>query len=116
MPDLKRPLHIRIIGGFMLLLFAFSMTPRLFLHDLFAGHIDTHAIKDSKAPVQMNTAGYHCDKDGVVASSSFIADEPPVLFSNVVPFSLYQTGKEELCSASKIYYPLRGPPQLNIFS
>jgi len=100
----------------MLLLFAFSMTPKLFLHDLFAGHRDTRTIKDSKAPLQMNVAGYHCDKDGVVASSSFVADDPMVLFCNFVPFSLYQTGEEALSSVSKIYYPLRGPPQLNIFA
>jgi len=64
----------------------------------------------------MNTAGFHCNKDGVVASSSFIADEPPVLFCNFIPFSLYQPGQVALSSFSKIYYPLRGPPRLNIFS
>lgn len=98
----------------MLLVFAFSVTPKLFLHDMFAGHIDYVPVKKSNAPYQANPTGLNCEKDGVVATSPFVADEPVIHFYTFIPFSPYTSPGVGLPSFNKIFYPLRGPPQQNI--
>ena len=99
----------------MLLVFAFSIMPKLFLHDLFAGHVDYVHVKKTNAPFRVDPAGFNCDKDGVVATSPFLADEPAVVYYTFIPFSPYTPEETALSSANKIYYPLRGPPA-EIFS
>ena len=94
----------------MLLVFAFSITPRLFLHDLFAGHVDNAGVKHSKASYQISASGFNCDKDGVVATSPFVADEHALNFQTLIFLSSFKSGEIPFSSAGKIYSPLRGPP------
>ena len=98
----------------MLLVFAFSITPKLVLHNLFAGHIDNVPAKNSKVPLQVNTAGFNCDKDGVVATAPFVADEPVHYFYPFNYFSSYSSGQVALSASVPIYDPLRGPPAAGI--
>ena len=94
----------------MLLLFAFSITPKLVLHVFFAGHTDQAAAKKDGCAFEFNKAGFNCDKDGSVATSPFVADEPVTLFYTFIPFSKYIPAPVRLSSAAKIFFPLRGPP------
>ena len=98
----------------MLLVFAFSITPKLVLHNLFAGHIDNVPVKNSKFPLQVNTAGFNCDKDGVVATAPFVADGPVRFFYPLNYFSPYASGQVALSAAVHMYDPLRGPPARGI--
>ena len=98
----------------MLLVFAFSITPKVFLHDVFANHADVQQQENTKGPYQFNKGGVNCDKQGFVATSPFLADEPLIRFDKVTPFSVFTAGVVSLCSADKLFSLLRGPPA-NIF-
>ena len=112
---MSRSIFIRSLSGFLLLVFAFSITPKLFLHTLFAGHVDNVVVKNSKAPYQITHSGFNCDKDGVVATSPFVAEDAVINFPFPIFFSAYISGETSFNSAEKLFYRLRGPPAENIY-
>ena len=93
-----------------MLVFAFSITPKIFLHNMFAGHIDNMPAKDKRSPLQINAAGFNCDKDGVVATSPFVANGPVLYSVSFHYFSPYIPGQVALSAAVPVFDPLRGPP------
>lgn len=107
---LKRSLYIQILSAFLLFVFAFSITPKVFLHDVFAGHIDVQQQKNTKGAYHLNKAGFNCDKQGFVATSPFLADEQAICFCDFVPFSIFIDGAIDLYSSDKLFSLLRGPP------
>src|SRR5687768_10253481 len=68
----------------MLILFTFSITPKLFLHDLFTNHTDTVYKKTVDDKAQVSKSGFTCDCNDLVATSPFTehknAIELPILF------------------------------------
>ncbi|MEJ7609659.1 MAG: hypothetical protein WKF88_00630 [Ferruginibacter sp.] len=107
---MKRSRHIRILSLFLILVFALSITPKIVLHNMFAGHIDTVPRKDSKVPLEVSTTGFNCDKDGVVATSPFVADGTILYSFSFHYFSPYVPGQVALSAAVPVFDPLRGPP------
>jgi len=100
----------RFISGLLLLVFVLGVTPKRFLHDLFAKHIDITSKKRSDIPFQLSKSGYNCDCDNLVAESTFVSNQQIFAFPLFTSFSAYIFGEISFCSISKIYYPLRGPP------
>jgi hypothetical protein len=108
---LLRPVHItRFLSGFLLVVFAFSITPKRFLHDVFAKHIDNKPQKNNDAPWQLTNAGYNCDSDNLVAESNFVSDQQVFSVPLFLSFSSYILKDISFSSASGIYSSLRGPP------
>jgi hypothetical protein len=92
------------------LVFALSITPKRFLHNTFAKHIDSRHKEKSDSPYQLNTAGYNCDNDNQVAESSFVSIQQ--IFSHHLFFSFhsFKSNYNSFSSATGIYSSLRGPP------
>ena len=101
---------IRVLSGLLLVVFAFSITPKRFLHDVFAKHIDNKPQKNNDAPWQLTNAGYNCDSDNLVAESNFVSDQQVFAVPLFVSFSAYILKDISFTSASRIYSSLRGPP------
>ena len=93
------------------MLFAFSVTPKIFLHVLAANHTDRPANnKDSKT--QISKAGFSCAVESVVAESSFdgvggspvVNNWPVVFLCNQYPIA------STFYSSIQLTNSLRGPP------
>lgn len=98
----------------MLLLFLFSIMPRLYLHDLFAHHVDTVCFKEHQGEKQLHKSTYNCNTHDQVAESPFthhamqVKMEPPLRFPT--------TTTQHLITNLRLQVPattdLRGPPAI----
>ena len=70
---IKKLLIQKLVACFLLLLFAFSMAPKKFLHDLVANHRDTKysSLKLDNTNTLLSKAGYHCPLDHQIVESPF---------------------------------------------
>ena len=97
----------------MLVLFAFSVTPKLLLHNLVANHKDTPIKCSANNSAQFNVAGFNCGCDNLVVEFPFVdahvATEiiAPQIFSQHI-----NTEVKDLISVNQFYFELRGPPSL----
>jgi len=108
---LPRSFYIpRIISGFLLIIFALSITPKQLLHDLFARHADNRPVKSNAAVQLVVDSGYNCDRDHLVAESSFIGGQPVFTFLSFSFFPSYILKNISFTSVYGIYSALRGPP------
>jgi hypothetical protein len=109
---LQQPAIRRVLTGFLLALFALSITPQLFLHSLVASHTDNH-IRATGPNANVAKATPDCDCENQVAESPFEYSGNaipeftiPVVFLThqyiILPF---------LHSESGHVAGLRGPPQ-----
>jgi len=77
---------------------------------VFAKHIDNGGETNNNNPYHLNTSGYNCATDNLVAESAFVNDQ------NIFPFPLFTLfsdyiQKENSFSSVYVVYPLlRGPP------
>ena len=95
----------------MLVLFAFSGTPKKFLHDLVANHRDTRSKFASNAHAGVQQSIYSCHIEDLVVESPFMEGaSTPALFVPVV----YTGGLAEMTARLHAFFPvlysLRGPP------
>jgi hypothetical protein len=98
----------------MLMVFAFGITPRIFLHAWFAGHRDTSGVKISPSPhQQVYQHSYHCNCDNIVAESPFTNSTAAVHSVGSLNFT-----REITLAVPAIYtkavavFSLRGPPEI----
>ena len=97
----------------MLMLFAFSVTPKLILHDLVANHKDTPLKCSTDNHSQFNVAGFNCGCDNLVVESPFVDTHvaaeiiAPQIFSQHI-----NTEVKSFISVNQFYFELRGPPSL----
>jgi hypothetical protein len=101
----------RVTAGILLLLFAFSVTPKKTLHDLFAHHKDLPATSShTKSPLLIQ-AGFRCQCDNLVVESPFLTQfQPADVFLPLSYRKLYKAPTEKYPSAFHFYTGLRGPP------
>jgi len=96
----------------MLLLFAFSITPKLLLHDLVANHKDTPLKSSSNKTQQFDVAGFNCGCDNLVVESPFVQN---FIAAEILIPSFYSQhinpGIKNFISVKQFYVGLRGPPQ-----
>jgi len=108
---LLRSVYItRFFSAVLLVVFAFSITPKQFLHNVVARHTDSRPGKKNDSPYQLSNAGYNCDCNNLVAESAFVNDLPAFTFPVFTSFSPYIVKDISFSSVSGIYSALRGPP------
>jgi len=96
----------------MLIVFAFSVTPTILLHDFFVNHTDTVKKKSSDSDrEQVGKKLYNCHCDNIVAESPFTDTEIIVFLSPKQVLSSPETDDVTNISSYKIVSrSLRGPP------
>lgn len=95
----------------MLILFAFSITPKQFLHDLVADHQDTIACRDDLAAHHIHSAGFYCSCDNLVAESVFIGTGNFIELSAPLVFIEKQPAfVADYHYTAAFFSELRGPP------
>lgn len=112
---LAKSITIRpFIAGVMLLVFAFAITPKRYLHNLLVNHKDVVSYqKLTNGKTEFSKAGFHCAIDNLVATSPFTDVEEksynklPVVFIAYAEVALSLNVSEE-----HSYFNLRGPPAL----
>src|SRR5688500_7699630 len=96
----------------MLILFTLSITPKLFLHTIFADHADI-VYKKSDGKTQVSKNGFTCDCNNQVATSPFITHEnPPEIGILPVYQSLITHFPSQIIASTQFYLELRGPPAI----
>ena len=110
---LKHIIHIRrSISVLLICLFAFSITPVILLHSIFAHHQDK--LRDNAYPgLQLSVAGFNCNTGNFVAEPHFFnPDIGPDIKLPKGYNSLTLLRNCYLFSCAKLPQSLRGPPQL----
>ena len=95
----------------MLIVFTFSITPTIVLHNWLANHTDTcKKSADNKTP-QIHNKTFNCHCDNIVAESPFTE---PVKFISEAPISFFAAASTvdivQFPSSQILFYSLRGPP------
>lgn len=95
----------------MLAVFAFSITPKIILHNVVANHKDTPLASNTEKNAQVTKAGFNCNCDNLVVESPFTDYQEPfqVLINN---FYLPQVIKDVNSIKTVVHFhtALRGPP------
>jgi hypothetical protein len=106
--------HIkRFVAGIFLLLFAFSITPRNVLHDLFANHIDKTTLSKKSNSAQVKTFDYLCKCDNLVVESPFIESVQHFDFSINAPFPQHRILTSYFFLSTRyFFFEHRGPPAI----
>ena len=95
----------------MLAVFAFSVTPKILLHNLVADHKDTPIKSNHSNQEQFSRAGFNCNCDNLVVESPFLNDFIPVDLSVEKQFALQKISyADNFHSLNYFYFELRGPP------
>jgi hypothetical protein len=104
----------RSFAGGLLLLFAFSITPKKPLHDFFAHHKDTPVKSSGDKTEQFSQAGFNCNCENLVVEFPFTASSfPEALIRPVVYRSApYSRIIDVFQQEPPRYFALRGPPTL----
>jgi hypothetical protein len=107
----------RLLAGWLLLLFAFSITPKKFLHNLVANHRDATAInfsREDKSASQLSKAGYHCPCEQLVVQTPFVYQPATIDYTVAPVFVVYQDQHfVSIHTVTPHVSFLRGPPALN---
>ena len=95
----------------MLIVFAFSITPTIVLHNWLANHTDTYKKFADTKTQQVGNKTFNCHCDNIVAESPFTE---PEIFKNLSPFQIFLVAATvdivQLPSSPQVFYSLRGPP------
>jgi len=87
---LHRPLIRQFLAGVLLIIFAFSITPKKALHDWLANHTDKTSTPLLGHGAVISTAGFNCDCDNLVAESPFTGSSGQFDFSTLQVFAPQQ--------------------------
>ncbi len=95
-----------------MLVFAFAITPKRFLHNLLVSHKDSFK-QITEGKTEISKASFHCQCDNLVATSPFTAtDEKPDLYLPFIFVSYQVDVSSTNLSPAHPYFKLRGPPAL----
>jgi hypothetical protein len=108
---LHRPTIRFITGGLLLLVFAFSITPKVVLHNVFANHKDVRYPSGEKE-TQVNKSGFYCDTENQVVEIPYLEHYSFVVDRIIgVTFQAFQSRKgHQFLSFTCFITGLRGPP------
>lgn len=97
----------------MLMLFALSIAPKRYLHDLFATHKDIETNKPTNQSDHFNKKGFVCDCNTLVATSPFIEQETVFNISVTQAYlELYTFSIPFIYTSFIPFIELRGPPTI----
>ncbi len=109
----KNQTILRFSAVVMLLIFALSITPKRYLHDIFANHTDItgHIAADGK--VLISKTGFNCDCNTAVATSPFTDQVEELKLGFFSSYSLLVPAYiHSIYSPAHALLGLRGPPSL----
>jgi hypothetical protein len=101
------------LAGVLLVLFAFSITPKKTLHDLVADHIDWSGVCAAPCKDHIEPTGPHCEVAQLVAESPFVLYEQalPLVIAKVYSgYSGFTIPSYHSCY--RCFTEQRGPPVL----
>lgn len=94
----------------MMLIFAFSITPKIILHDLVTDHKDISPHSPGNS-VQVTKSGFHCDRESLVVVLPYLNYKVSIHLDIFKAFRIYQTGAGyQSYSCPHFIFGLRGPP------
>jgi len=95
----------------MLIIFGFSITPKIILHNIVADHKDTPFQSSHNSSAQLFAAGFNCNCDNLVVESPFTNDFNPLQLKAAIFFKLHFADViTDFYSQHHFYSELRGPP------
>jgi hypothetical protein len=101
----------QIVAAFMLIVFAFSITPTIVFHNWLATHTDTYKKATDSKGQQLGKQTFNCHCDNTVAESPFTG---PEIFKSLSPLQIFAITTTvdivQLPCSPTIFYSLRGPP------
>jgi hypothetical protein len=108
-----KPTIRAFVAAPLMLIFVFSATPKVFLHNLIANHHDGSYAANGKTP-RIAVASFHCDCENLVVQVPYL--DNPVLNQDPATkiFQRFQIKKEK--PAYPIHYFIfgfRGPPTMS---
>jgi len=102
-----------LVAGFLLFIFAFSNTPKSFLHEAFATHKDSVSSCTSKTGYCIHQESYNCHFDNLVVTTAYVIAVSQPAIDIVVSL------KAHYCSLSPSPYTVpvcgrenKGPPSI----
>lgn len=97
----------------MLLLFAFSITPKRWLHDVFASHKDRMAYSLNQEHPSVTAEHINCHCDNIVADSPFTLANPAFAILALSQYPVYTVAPATDAAAPEFAtFLLRGPPSV----
>jgi hypothetical protein len=97
----------------MLVLFAFSGTPKKFIHDLVVPHKDTRSRFAPDAHTSVQRSFFNCHIEDLVVESPFIEETAPTLSPAQVVFTdTYAQLTTRLYAIVSVSTSPRGPPAI----
>lgn len=110
--NLHHSIFRRSLAGFLLVLFAFSITPRKTLHDWIVSHTDGVTIGKSDI-AQLSKAGFNCTAQNLVAESPFTSGQSVIDLSFHQDYATLPYAYLFAVDAPAVFfYSLRGPPAI----
>ncbi|HVM87856.1 MAG TPA: hypothetical protein VMT76_06680 [Puia sp.] len=101
----------------MLIVFAFSVTPKILLHNLVADHRDTPLAHNYSHDQQVSKTGFNCNCDNLVVESPFVNNIDRIDVKITRNFSeQYIAYTNYFISLHQVYFTLRGPPLIMLTS
>ena len=101
----------KIVAAFMLIVFAFSITPTIVFHNWLANHTDTYKKSTDTKAQQLGKQTFNCHCDNIVAESPFTEPETFQSSPSIQIFSIAATvAIVQLPLSPHVFYSLRGPP------
>ncbi|MBL7744101.1 MAG: hypothetical protein JNN00_11550 [Chitinophagaceae bacterium] len=102
-----------LAAGLMLLLFAISIAPKLWLHDFFSGHKHSYAQDSSEHQLRDSKSSIQCNWDRQLIDSPFTG-EPSINIEHplVVHFSPLAHYTFSVYTTAASHTSLRGPPAI----
>ncbi len=107
----KQQIIRKVFAAVLLLVFSFSITPTIILHNWIADHTDTAKEAGDDNKQQVSTKKFYCHCDNIVAESPFTETD-----DLIIPIPQQSFIVEPGClivhtiSTPRFYFSLRGPP------
>lgn len=100
----------RLIAAFLFAVFALAVSPKVFVHKLFASHSDAVSKSCNAKSPQINNAGFNCQCDHQVAESNFVGNFISPIFISFQAHLFINPPEISFVSVSPLFINLRGPP------
>jgi hypothetical protein len=96
----------------LLLLFILSNTPKQFIHDIFANHVDyKNGIAKTTHDSNIYQSSFHCQTDNLVAESPFTNDALAIVINAAINYlQITALLSNPLATNCYLRLDLRGPP------
>lgn len=109
----QHPVIRRLLSGLVLVIFAFSITPKKLLHDLVANHRDKNVAASSSNITKISPDGFLCKCDNLVAESPFTETAEAIEILPATSFAVQEsTVPSRFYIATHFSFSLRGPPAM----